>query len=737
MTAQLSSGIYLEEQPPQIRAIAGTSPSIGAALVISERGPFDTQLITSFDDFKRLYGDDIAASDSALALRGFFQNGGRSCYIKRVVHYTDASDAATKQSAEASLTLNTAPGQPTAGAITGSFTGAFNVQDGQTLVVSIDGGNVVTATFNGDPAQLESADGPFALTDGATLEVVVDSGAVQTLTFDDTEFTDVAQATPTEVAASISSKLVGGRAVVSGDKVVLEGTRRGTSARIKVNGGTANGALGFPTTEASGDGNVANLAAVTVSEAAAVLTPVLSGAQVTSDAGKLKIASATTGPQSSVRVDAASTARTAFGFDTVTHAGATGDVTAAIEVRGKTDGSYANRLSVIVAAPTSGRASEFNLTVIDANLTVKERWPNLSIDPTSPAFFEAVVNNTVTGSQFIKLAAPGAAVQPQPGTYGPLTGGADGLSGISDADFIGSSTGKTGLHGFDIQEDARILFVPDRQTAVMDVAMLQYVTLTKRGSMFAVLSSARGQTFQQYRDYVEDTAGLYNLTEFGATYYPQIKVLNPNTAVYGSDETLVVSPVGHIAGAYARQDGSRAGGIYEAAAGVDRGQLVGVVGLENTSTQEEAVRDILYPSRINPIRLVGGLPVLDGARTLKGDGNFPTIPERRGVIYIEQAILRGTEFARFRNNDAELRAELTRTIEAFLETQMFLGAFRTRSKASAFFVDITEGLNPPSVVFAGCVIGAIGLATQKPAEFIIFRVRQDTRALQAELNAVG
>ena len=37
--------------------------------------------------------------------------------------------------------------------------------------------------------------------------------------------------------------------------------------------------------------------------------------------------------------------------------------------------------------------------------------------------------------------------------------------------------------------------------------------------------------------------------------------------------------------------------------------------------------------------------------------------------------------------------------------------------------------------FAGKLIARVGLATNKPAEFIILRISQDTRALEAELAA--
>ena len=80
---------------------------------------------------------------------------------------------------------------------------------------------------------------------------------------------------------------------------------------------------------------------------------------------------------------------------------------------------------------------------------------------------------------------------------------------------------------------------------------------------------------------------------------------------------------------------------------------------------------------------------------------------------------------------------MRRTITSFLLAQMNNGAFRLREPAKAFFVDVSDLLNTPSVVFAGKLLARIGLATNKPAEFVVLRISQDTRALEAELAAAG
>jgi len=157
-------------------------------------------------------------------------------------------------------------------------------------------------------------------------------------------------------------------------------------------------------------------------------------------------------------------------------------------------------------------------------------------------------------------------------------------------------------------------------------------------------------------------------------------------------------------------------------------------GFETDEVLDQDKRDLVYPERINPLTTKAGLPrYIDGTKTLKSGGNFPTIAERRGAIFIEQSIKGALEFARHENNNETLRSGVERSVTSFLTTQMNLGAFRTKDPKTAFFVDFGEGLNPLAQQFAGVLKGRIGLATNKPADFIELNFSQDTRALDAEL----
>lgn len=409
-----------------------------------------------------------------------------------------------------------------------------------------------------------------------------------------------------------------------------------------------------------------------------------------------------------------------------------------LRVYGRWDGGYANALRVIIGAATSGAADEFNLAVDDGGITV-ETFPNLSMDATKPNYVVAVINDPAQGSQLVNAedldsTSASPVNLPATGKFGPLTTGDDGLTNLADADFIGNVAGKTGLRALDTVQDLTVLIVPGRATSAVHQAMLTYCEVTRDKAVFAILDPPANRSATDIVTYVQTTAAILGLSEFGAIYWPRVRVSNPAAAVYGNASELTVAPSGYVAGVYARVDGSRPGGVYVPPAGIVNGVLQGVLGFETDEVLDEAKRDLVFPKRINPLTVYPGTPRhIDGARTLKGNGNFPTVAERRGVIFIEQSLKQGTLFAKHQNNTEALRATLSRTVTAFLLVQLKNAAFATTDPKTAFFVDFGDDLNTPSVIDSGQVVGRIGVATAKPAEFVVLRFSQDTRALDAEL----
>jgi hypothetical protein len=751
MSAELlASKVVVQEEEPQIRTISGVPTATAACVGITEKGPIgEATLCTSFAQWRGIFGGDIADGYACQAVRGFFENGGQVLYFTRTVHYTDVGTPATKTSVAASLNLATAVASASAGTVLGTATEPFALTPGDTLDLSVDGGATDSATIDAARASVTAGNSAtYALVDGYTLLVKIDGGAEQTITFLTAEFVSIGAATAAEVNAVINAKLSGGYADLDTAKPRINSDTQGTDSAVQVTGGTANAILGFSTSAVAGTGDVGDIDAVTVAELKTVIEADVADVVVNNVGGAVQIVADGNAPgvTSSIQVEATSTADDELGLDNAVHSGSSGAAVDTLTVNGKYDGTYGNNLTILISAATSGEAARFNLVVLSGGVVV-ERFPNMTMDPDDDNYVETIINDTNNGSKYISVvdldvdptdasaARPANSPGATPVAYGPLTGGDDGLTSIADTDFIGDETGKTGIRSFDTVLDLRLLFIPDRPTSAVHNAMITYCEITRDMSMFAILDPPAGLGASEIITYVDTTAGLLNLSEFAAIYWPQVKVINPSSTIFGNVSSVTVPPSGHIAGCYARTDGARVGGVYDPPSN-EKGRLSGVIGLETDEVIEEARRDLVFPKRINPITKLSGQPIaIDGARTLKGGGNFPSISERRGVIFIEQSIKNGLEFARNKNNDAELRAAVARTITAFLIVQMKVGAFRTKNPATAFFVDVSEALNPASEVFAGKLNARIGLATQKPAEYIVLTFSQDTRALEEELAA--
>jgi len=191
-------------------------------------------------------------------------------------------------------------------------------------------------------------------------------------------------------------------------------------------------------------------------------------------------------------------------------------------------------------------------------------------------------------------------------------------------------------------------------------------------------------------------------------------------------------------GTYARIDSGSRRGPFEQAAGVEDGILFGVVDVETSTVNRKSTRDIVYPERVNPITASppGYGVFIDGTRTGKGTGNFPSVGERRGVSYIEKILQDGLQYARHKSNDEALRSSLENTVVGELTSWTEDGAFASAEPDQAFTVDADvagTGLNNARVRAQNKVYVRVGLATARPAEYVIILVSQDTRAIQESL----
>jgi len=754
--ALLSSKIIATEEPPKIATLSVAPTAVLGMVGLAERGPMDVAtLSTSFDEWSDTYGTyTLETRDTVAAVEGFFEEGGQFLWFVRTARHTDINDNDSNEAVASTIDLSTPAASAAPPSVLGNLVGPYAMSDGQTFVISLNGAAGVTSTFNTGVAIATAANAEtYTLADAMTIIISVDGEADQTVTLATADFADITNATAAELAFVINRDTTDVLAADASGTLTLTNSRgSGTGFDIEVQAaGTATGVSPLIDIEGlvTGTGDAADAAAVTPAELETLIEADVAGTAVTNVGGATQIAGLVNGSAQTLQVLASSTADTVVGLSNLEASGTDAAVaTATLQIDAKYPGEYGDSVVARVEAASSGDEDEFNLVVLESGRQ-GEQFPNLTMDDTAASnYVEDVVNAAVAsgGSRYIAVvdldAGLGSATLDRPADGdATLAGGDNGLTNIGDTDYIGSSIADNGMRALDVAGDLTLLAVPQRATAAVHNAMLTYGEVTRNGTVFSILDPPSGLTAAEMVTYVETTALLLEASEYGAIYFPRVKVLNPNTTLFGVEDSITVPPSGHIAGRYSRTDNSQPGGIYQAPAGVKHGRLSAIVGLEIlpgaevSETFDVNKRDLLYPRRINPISEVSGGRVLDGVRTLQSTGSFPTIAERRGVIFIEVTVQDGLEPARFRNNDTTLRAEVSRTVEAFLRSQMNVGAFRSRNPRTAYQVDFGAGLNPATVTFAGQLVGRIGLATQKPAEFIILKFTQDTRAIEQELSS--
>lgn len=747
MTQLLSPGTTIIEEAPQLVLPAQSPTAVTGIACVTQRGPIEATRVTSKDAWVNLYGLITAdAQYGPLFVDRFFNAGGRELWTKRVVHYTDIDNPATQQGAQAEVSLDTAASAASPAQVDGTIAGPWAITSGLVLTADVEGGGTQDLTFTHSPASKTSATGgTYNIPDLSTLVIPI-NGDDKNIIFDASFFVDNTQARADEVAAFLNQYpgFTGVNVTRVGDAatgtVKIDTDGSGTDFSIGVITGTAASLFSFPGGVVTGGGNVGNGNAVTQAELKSLAEATFtngSGVNVTTwGASQPRIETVQTGNAATLAITG--TAAAVFGFPAGLFTGSDGAPAPTLTVKGKWIGTYANDLEIQIAAPTSGNSGEFNLIVLE-NDVIRETWANLVIgvaNELATNYVEAVINGlgANVGSNLIEvvdLELGAADSTPAVGTFA-LIGGDDGLTGLADTDFIGSAVTASGLRGFDQALDLRILAVPEGATPAIHQAMLTYCEITRKGTIFAILDPPANQTAAQIKTYVETTAALLEASEFAAIFWPRLKIINPRKDIFGNVETITVPPSGIICGVIARTDAARIGGVYDPPAGVERGILTGAAGFETDEVQEEGARDLIFPVRINPLRTEPGQPrYIDGPLTLKSTGPFPTIAERRGVIVIEDLVDRATKFIKHSNINAGLLARANRTVTAVLTIEMNKGAFASTDPALAFKVDTGPGINTPLTRQAGQVWIRIGLATNKPALFIIILVSQDTLALDA------
>lgn len=301
-----------------------------------------------------------------------------------------------------------------------------------------------------------------------------------------------------------------------------------------------------------------------------------------------------------------------------------------------------------------------------------------------------------------------------------LTGGLDGTSvGRAQVTSPALAENGEGIYAFDEVSDMLNLGLPDfygNQTVHSDLLAF----CQEKGDRFAILDTPRGYDTAQALNYKRNT--LASLSSWGAMYYPHIKVADP--VIDGKVKTI--SPVGHIAGIYARTDNNR--NVAKAPAGVEDGQINGIIGLERKLKKSDT--DVLYPANVNPLveDATRGRAVW-GSRCLAITGDYTQVPHRRLYMFLAKSIYNSTQDLVFEPIGEGLFATVKFRMDGFLSVLTGFGYFISQVPSEAYRVICDDTNNTAQTIAARILIVDILVAMSSPAEFILFRVERSLTKL--------
>jgi hypothetical protein len=369
------------------------------------------------------------------------------------------------------------------------------------------------------------------------------------------------------------------------------------------------------------------------------------------------------------------------------------------------------------------------LTLLDIDEDgVTTTYSNLRMSPLSKNFIEDVINKTSRTNIVVDVAGltPSASTDPRPvdvtATYlGLTTVGTDTVSSITDADWIGSAVGKTGLYAYDDIDDFLLLVSPGQTSATYLKSQEGYTE--RRGDIFAIMDIPQGLEPQTSVTFVTQTANL--ALENGSIYAPWVKYPDPLTG-----NATLYPPSGMVAGVFARTFANR--GIGKAPAGDTDGKLTGAVGVEYDIRKPSY--DLMYPNRINAIQNKRGKGVVVfGSKTLDPTGEFGQISTSIIFIIVARQFQEQTQFALFEYNNRTTRQRVVREMSSYLRGLWSQGVLQGASTEEAFFIQCDELNNTASVRKSGKLLCRIGINTGDTIQFVENTLEQDTRAIDQEL----
>lgn len=372
----------------------------------------------------------------------------------------------------------------------------------------------------------------------------------------------------------------------------------------------------------------------------------------------------------------------------------------------KYEGTWGNNIKVKI--PSNGIDtvnSTFTLQVL-VNNKIVESWNMLGAKVSEMGCYVDVINaesdyiEVVDSTVDVDLTTISADV-----TY-EFTGGDDGLE--TTEPLVSNNIYETALNLFDAYESIGFVAIPGADANLQKI-VADYCTNNKYR-----IAICEGSITSSNEELIELRNKLGGTN--ASLYAPWVKVTDP----LSSNGNLIAVPAcGHIAGVWSRITESR--GFWKAPAGTEA-NIRGAVDVARIITTGET--DELNPKGINAIvpKTNYGI-VIWGARSCNPDFNY--VSDLYTNLNIKKNVYNITQTFVFEPNNSKLWTKVQTTVQGYLQGLFEQGAFAGNDANEAYYVKCDEELNPDSVRNQGRLICEIGYSTNKPAEFIVFRIAHE------------
>jgi phage tail sheath protein FI len=378
-------------------------------------------------------------------------------------------------------------------------------------------------------------------------------------------------------------------------------------------------------------------------------------------------------------------------------------------------GTWGNSINVTFSASTT--TGLVDLTVYYGGTTdayIVEKFTDLSMTASNTRYAVSVINAGSSYVTAVDLASASTGATRNPSVATPNQALSSGTNGSAISSITSYSV-------FDTVLQSLILNVPGFTDATTINAAIAYAAA--REDVFVVVDGADlPVTLAGSTNDILELVATYTASSYAAVYYPPITIADPTLGVGGaSNSTKTVGAGPAIVGLYSATDASR--GVFKAPAGL-QARIAGAVSVPVlTNAELDLLNSAAAP--VNAIKFVSGSGiVVMGSKTLKPGYVDKYVPVRRTLIYLRKALTDLTEFAIFEPNDAALWRRIDATVSSFLTAFWGQGGLAGATPSAAFFVKVDATNNPQASIDNGQVNIEVGVALQRPAEFVIIKIGQ-------------